>query len=1051
VFPQAKVWGKVMPVHPQRLPPAGGFVTLETREASDADSPGQSGPNRGVGAVLALLVLAFFLGSTPAGNSDLWLNLATGRALAQGEFHFGFEPFTCTETHVYWVHSSWLYDFCQFLLFQSFGGTVLVVLKALLIAGLAILMVLAGRCGTLSLPSIAAALALIAMGPWFSLKPLCISFFFLAWTFWYLERRFWKGSLNPTGPKSLISFWPLLGLFAFWANIDRWFVMGLLIVLCYFVGAVVSRPRARVCDSSPLSARSLGLLLLACVAVCSLNPHHIYVFRPLFDTISSEVSMQLQRDASLRATFVTPFREVYFSKSFLVHPAGVGYWALAVGGLLSLVLRWGDWTWRWRVTYGAFFAMSLTQVWGVPFFAIVAGPILARCVAAIARRHSAFSFGAHLVHGLTFLAMLLLAVAAWPGWLQVGPYGPRGWRLEPDPAFELLGDRVRACRKQEKNVFAFSTEAANYLAWHCPELRCFANSHLHLSGAAAAKFVGVREGLAGLKLPGTPHVDWRAVLRDHDVDLVVVHGGGLGSLAMQNLFRAYEECPLLFLRGRAVLFGWRDPSRKVWDGDAFLGLTLDLKHQAFSEDNESSVPGAPARDPQPIAWWDAFWRPRVQPSFDRDEGTTLTELFDAPLSREQRKNDLLSKYKRVADLVAAGASFSASLACCSIMNASEHTTRMVLAGLDEGPSEALYLAVRCFRRALRENPDDVQSYFALAETYARLGAHTRERSWGIVLGQLRHCQMVAAYRQAATLQPQFRQAAERLSQIFRQMDYKDLALKSLRESYRYYSRSPGAGALHDQLMGKLKERVGALEEEVRLATDRFDINSQNLPVVDRADMAGQLGLVGRSLEILLRSDIAAFGAAGLEIELRLLLNTGDVEKVESWFTREHRRLLGNVKYHLFKAQLEAARGNYDAAEHAFEDMVRIEIQSLGDKTLAPLELVSLSFGQTVLAEMGGGMHQMCPAFPTFNLPPGRGYLPAHLTTALLAMNDEAESRVLQGVLAIEAGESRKALHSFQAAALYWNSSIGGFFPSPRARLSRDIAHFFLGLLKSANS
>ena len=47
------------------------------------------------------LLLAILLASFTARNSDIWLHLATGRALVNGTYTFGTEPFTYTGGGVY--------------------------------------------------------------------------------------------------------------------------------------------------------------------------------------------------------------------------------------------------------------------------------------------------------------------------------------------------------------------------------------------------------------------------------------------------------------------------------------------------------------------------------------------------------------------------------------------------------------------------------------------------------------------------------------------------------------------------------------------------------------------------------------------------------------------------------------------------------------------------------------------------------------------------------------------------------------------------------------
>ncbi len=103
--------------------------------------------------VILAAVLAFF----PIRNSDIFQHLATGRLLVRGQYHFGADPFThssepgswantLTGANVVWVNHSWLADYILYLLhLVEPEGRLLVVLKSLLVAGLAVLMLLAGH------------------------------------------------------------------------------------------------------------------------------------------------------------------------------------------------------------------------------------------------------------------------------------------------------------------------------------------------------------------------------------------------------------------------------------------------------------------------------------------------------------------------------------------------------------------------------------------------------------------------------------------------------------------------------------------------------------------------------------------------------------------------------------------------------------------------------------------------------------------------------------------------------------------------------------------
>ena len=54
-------------------------------------------------ALLCLvLVLAFFVASFAASNSDLWMHLAIGKRISDGKFEFGVDPFSWATTNSWW-------------------------------------------------------------------------------------------------------------------------------------------------------------------------------------------------------------------------------------------------------------------------------------------------------------------------------------------------------------------------------------------------------------------------------------------------------------------------------------------------------------------------------------------------------------------------------------------------------------------------------------------------------------------------------------------------------------------------------------------------------------------------------------------------------------------------------------------------------------------------------------------------------------------------------------------------------------------------------------
>ena len=186
--------------------------------------------------VAVVLGLAFLLASIPVRNSDFWMHLGTGRLLAQGQYHFGVDPFSYTST-AYWANHAWLYDLVVYGLVHAAGGpesetagAVLVVIKALLVALLAWVMLQIRRPGSsLWIPAVCTILALFAMSLRLLLQPALISLVFLGLTLYVLQR-----------PR-LAVYWLLVPLFVLWVNMDSWFVLGPITVALYLLGQLLQQ------------------------------------------------------------------------------------------------------------------------------------------------------------------------------------------------------------------------------------------------------------------------------------------------------------------------------------------------------------------------------------------------------------------------------------------------------------------------------------------------------------------------------------------------------------------------------------------------------------------------------------------------------------------------------------------------------------------------------------------------------------------------------------------------------------------------------------------
>src|SRR5262249_6003865 len=151
-----------------------------------------------------------------------------------------------------------------------------------------------------------------------------------------------------------------------------------------------------------------------------------------------------------------------------------------------------------------------------------------------------------------------------------------------------------------------------YWAWFGPGVRPSLEGLPSIDGA---DFDAVREGLFGA---GS---GWRGVLRSRRIRYLVFVNSAAQPVAavVMRLAATPHEWPLLYLRGRAVIFGWPDPEG-AGGGDPFAALTLDLEQRSFHPTAADRAPAeCPAGGPGRRPWWWAFVEPPPPQPPERDE------------------------------------------------------------------------------------------------------------------------------------------------------------------------------------------------------------------------------------------------------------------------------------------------------------------------------------------------------------------------------------------------------------------------------------------------
>jgi hypothetical protein len=902
-----------------------------------------------------VVLFAFLAASYRASNSDFLRHAAAGRLITQGHYSFGKEPFTWVAGDKHWVNTSWLFDLISYLLYRQpdVGGIVLVVLKATAFALTALLMLLLARVPgrPLLLPAVCVGLAVLAASPYAQLRPACLSVALLAVTLWLLRRpqALRTSSAGETGPgkkhpkvppadtgRGTWSFWLLPPLFALWANLDSWFILGPITTFLYLLGLGITPRRAALAMdvSGPREWRTLWLVLLVGVAACCLSP-----FGP---TVFASMPPELTRVSTpwpglFTEWSLSPLFREYFGPSAGLSVAGIAYFVLLLLGAASFVLdAMGPGglarLLRWRtVLWLAFAWLSLYRARGIAYFAVVAGPITALNLSDfIAWRSAAktkavpwpqWALG---LRGIALLVVVAAIVATIPGWLQATPHAARrlGWGVAVEPSLEHAADAVLDWQKRQfvpaaAHCLTLSPDATNYLAWFAPGARGFVDDRLELFGNALDhpdKLFSTSEASKTFLVIGAGAVGAQplAALADQQTMLLV-----------NTLFTRPQEWSVWHLEGGTVIFARRQAAPGAPAGPA-EELQAHLVQRAFG----ASAVAAPATETGPEtrtgAWWSELWRPL--PSAD-------------PLLAE---GQLHLMYFR---------SFAPQ---------------------GHGPPAALFIAIRVARQAVAGSPDDPRAYLLLAQAYDQLAHKTDLLALSAQvpeLGMILRGQIAAAAAHVLRLQPPPLMARGAHGLMLRVCDdvnrqhkpeerlYRDVELRHLRglvEAMKATGRQPDeplvafATKLHEA-----ENDLAKLAPEVGKQSTRYRALAEGKPLLERADIAWKLGLAEEALEVLQSAsgpqDWMRPGTTqmlGREVLARILLETGEVEQLGDLIGLERAQSDEGLPWQ--HVSLQAALGDYARASAILEDaVVRLGSGERGGRVAITRESIVRKLGEVL--------------------------------------------------------------------------------------------------------
>lgn len=985
--------------------------------------------------VVLTAVFVFLVSSFPIRNADHWLHLATGRMIAEGTYQFGMDPFAIGTENVRWVNHSWFYDWLVYQLRGLEGG--LVVLKAMLVVAIAGLMILSARPAGSAWAAGVAALAILAASPRLVFQPTIISLFLLSITMLVLLR----------GSSRACWFLPLL--FVIWVNVDDWFILGPIAVV---LSALGRWPWDRI-TGRRLAVATVGL------AACLFNPHHVHAFQWPMEISPQLWSSPLLEDPRIARLFDSPWHWDRLTRtSGALNPAGLAYYVLLTLGGLSFWRNREAWR-DGRLALWLFFGgLGAFQARLIPFFAIASAPIVARNFweafhdfsnAPPVEDRGGFSSVRFRI--LAIVTLLVLTVAAYPGWLQAPPHELRrvGWAVMPDASLRLAAERFKTWTETQQvpadeAIFNTHPDAGAYLAWFGPRTRHVIDPRLNLfaSESTARVFVSVYRTIMGQGETDRSSADrlpeQRLVL-GYEATATRASDIFAGPLVEKN-----SPWRVFAIDGRACWFG------RV-GGRAFDGWSLVLNPATEAYHPRRPLPaqgGVFAAKPTFKDWY--LRRPPERP-VELDTAIMHLRQFDELAWRRQRGADGDPMAAALAQLPLCALAESADLAA----TVSHLTFRMAYFSffvpfVDPGPPEHAYLALRQARLALIEDPNRAETWLRLGQAYLSLRLRTREGSWSrelTLLDQIRHAQIAYCLETALSLEPGSIVAHRMLANLYTERGFLDAAYAHRRSEVELL-RSTGPSAEesreeHEQNLEAATKRLREMEKQLQERENQYVVQVGNLASrpYEQAQTALRLGLAQKALdEVLLKSDVRLFGIHGAQLQMHLLLMLGRAKAVWEFllepelaenpdqldvvavaaqggpgYISEYRM----VAYDWYRAMVSAVAGDYAQAQRSLLAIERRTAIDAEDESRKVRERLALLLG----AEVGVGYLPEIFIYRA-RLAENRLAYERLLQGMLLAELLRADLRTLAGMLAMEQGDSASAEQHFAAALTLARGSDG---------------------------
>ncbi len=701
-----------------------------TEPAEKPQTPVRTWPEwvKSVDVAIAGLVLtaAFMTASYVARNSDQWLHYASGRALVNGTYTFGTDPFSLAPADRVWVNHSWLADLGMYYLYISDPtGFVIVVIKAFFIAAAFGIVLLIRKSGTSIWPWVLPlALAVIATVQMTILRPFVLNAVFLASLLFLVFGRDWRSG-------ALINFIAIGFLSWLWASCDSFFLLGPLTIGIVLLGELIqSVIRKEENEEGMASVSQLALALLISVVASSLTPHHVRVWQ-LPVELGLTLPANYRSDNEISGISFSPIAEKYLKSSSLGwNENGLAFAGLMIGGGIVLAIGFARLRLAHLLLWLAFAGLALIHFRLILLFCVVAIPIFGRALAGLVDRISLGNPDSPRAKLLLMLSgvgriiafpfALLLVAAAYPGWLHPKPSHKAlthrcNWRVEADAGLQRTAELLRAWRDDGKLTselkgMCINIDLANHIAWFAPGEKVFVNSRFEFHRHDLEEFIKSRKLFLYRRtdepIPQVEISNFREFCQQKGITYVVYCGIGSppGTVDLRPLTQlsSFEgNYSLWHVDGRCAIIG--DRGSPQYDLKTFSKLAFNPIRYAFNPETVQSIPTP--RDferKMPLA-------PTLLDDFILDlPKPPPLEALDAIVWNEIAvKHAVMDFYYKTRDwplfAAAVGNPLVASIVQERGYRADDYTTAYHI------------LALRAAYQAIAANPDYPDSYFMLAQ------------------------------------------------------------------------------------------------------------------------------------------------------------------------------------------------------------------------------------------------------------------------------------------------------------------------------------------------